>query len=431
MERTISICMKRAIAALLVLAMILASAPAMAYAEDETGNNDIAYIYSEEGRGSLEYYVTRYDGSAKTPAVTITGLTEGTDFEVAYSANTESGYAKVTITGIGAYTGKFETYFLIQTAAEENAERLFGSATRLRYQGATRYDTSLSIADALKEAYVDDKFENIIVAYGGNYPDALSAGYLAKVKNAPIITSDKKHETSVMNYIEANLVEGGTVYILGGTGQVSAAFEAKLVENESFNCKRLEGVTRYETNLLALKEAGVSKEAILVCSGTGYADSLSASAAGLPILLVGKTLTAEQKSYLASLESNYFYAIGGYRVVSTGVVASIKNISNAAGQSYTGTRIAGSTRYETSRLVAEEFFEEEIDNVVLTYGKNFPDGLSGGPLAMAIGAPVVLAANDAKTEAKKYVASTWIKRSVTLGDTTLLSNSVVNSIMTY
>ncbi|MDD5824144.1 MAG: cell wall-binding repeat-containing protein [Firmicutes bacterium] len=124
-----------------------------------------------------------------------------------------------------------------------------------RYAGATRYATSIAIADKLKaELGVDNKFENIVVACGTNYPDALSGGYLAAQKNAPLIIVNKSSEASVTNYIMNNLAEGGMVYILGDVAVVSESFETGL-EDEEINVKRLGGSTRYTTNIKILKEA--------------------------------------------------------------------------------------------------------------------------------------------------------------------------------
>ena len=54
-----------------------------------------------------------YDGSPKTPAVTVKDgskvLTKGTDYTVSYSNNTNAGTATVTVTGIGKYSGKSVT----------------------------------------------------------------------------------------------------------------------------------------------------------------------------------------------------------------------------------------------------------------------------------------------------------------------------------
>ena len=61
----------------------------------------------------LEYDSVEYTGSAHTPKVTIDGLTEGTDYAVSYSNNTEVGQATVTITGMGSYEGTITKTFTI------------------------------------------------------------------------------------------------------------------------------------------------------------------------------------------------------------------------------------------------------------------------------------------------------------------------------
>ena len=62
-----------------------------------------------------------YDGTAKTPAVTVkdgsTTLTKGTHYTVAYSNNVNAGTGKVTITGKGNYTGTKELTFTINKRA--------------------------------------------------------------------------------------------------------------------------------------------------------------------------------------------------------------------------------------------------------------------------------------------------------------------------
>ena len=64
---------------------------------------------------SQDSYV--YNGMARKPDVTVTyqgkKLVKNTDYVVAYSNNTEVGTAKVTITGMGKYTGSVEKEFTI------------------------------------------------------------------------------------------------------------------------------------------------------------------------------------------------------------------------------------------------------------------------------------------------------------------------------
>lgn len=57
-----------------------------------------------------------YDGTAKTPVVTIQGLTQNKDFTVAYQNNVNPGTATITITGIGGFTGTVTRTFVIVPA---------------------------------------------------------------------------------------------------------------------------------------------------------------------------------------------------------------------------------------------------------------------------------------------------------------------------
>lgn len=54
---------------------------------------------------ALSYKSTAYNGKAKKPAVTISGLKAGTDYRVSYSNNKNIGTATVTITGLRDYIG--------------------------------------------------------------------------------------------------------------------------------------------------------------------------------------------------------------------------------------------------------------------------------------------------------------------------------------
>ena len=61
-----------------------------------------------------------YDGTAKTPAVTVQDgsavLTENTDYTLAYENNVNAGQGKVTVTGKGNYSGTKEATFTIEKA---------------------------------------------------------------------------------------------------------------------------------------------------------------------------------------------------------------------------------------------------------------------------------------------------------------------------
>lgn len=290
-----------------------------------------------------------------------------------------------------------------------------------RYGGADRYETAILSADAFKRTKGIDKFSNIIVASGANYPDALSGSYLAKVKDAPILLVSKATENKINQYINTNLASGGTVYILGGTKVVSNNFKNMVAKNH--RVVRLAGDDRYGTNIEILKAAGVTNEELLVCSGNSYADSLSVSSVGKPILLVGRNLNHAQRTYLNGLQTKKIYLVGGTNAVSRTVENSLKN--------YTLQRFAGADRFDTSAQVARTFFGTSCTSAMFVYGHNFPDGLSGAPLAMATGSPVLLATNNdsSNSRIKAYVQTTNVSNAIVMGGQGLISNSSINKIV--
>lgn len=309
----------------------------------------------------------------------------------------------------------------IQWAKDHNLKYSVKGDSTTRLSGSSRYETAITAADQLKDVMGIEKFENIIVADGGNYPDALTGSYLAKVKNAPILLVTGSKSQMISDYIDKNLKKGGKVYILGGEGAVSASFEKALKSNR-ISVKRLAGKTRYETNLEILKQAGVKDGELLICSGNGFADSLSASAAGKPILLVNEDITKEQQNYIMGLSIDRFYIIGGAGAVNAKTEKSVKRFGSVK-------RLSGSTRYETSAAVAETFFGSECENAVLAYGQNFPDGLAGGPLAMALHGPLLLAENSAYDSVAAFVQKAGVKSLYVLGGESLISDRVVAKII--
>lgn len=288
-----------------------------------------------------------------------------------------------------------------------------------RIYGEDRYETAFGVADALKELKGVEAFETVVVACGTEFADALSGSYLAASQSAPILLTNDTHADEVKEYIGANLKPGGKVYILGGTDAVPAEMESGL---DGFEVKRLYGNTRFATNLEILKEAGTEGKDILVCTGWNFADALSASAVCQPIMLVSDELTVEQKTFLETVTGKLIL-IGGVDAVS----AEIENALKAYGET---ERLDGETRYETSVMVAQRFFENP-EQTVLAYAWNFPDGLCGGVLANAMGGPVILTDTGAEDAAAAYVQGEGIEEGVVLGGSILISDSSARKIFGY
>ena len=298
-----------------------------------------------------------------------------------------------------------------------------------RQSGENRFETATLVADEMKAVLETEKFDAVILANGYNFADALAGSYLSARKQAPILLTwngaqkyNYLNETTIQ-YVKDNLKPGGTVYILGGTAAVPASIDTALAE---FNIRRMDGANRFETNIMILEEAGIPEGSeVLVCTSTNFADSLSASAAGKPILLVWNErgiLYGDQPQFLEGLKAKgcTFTVIGGESAVSAKMMGIIEGYGEA-------TRLAGVNRFETSVLVAEKYFPDAT-SAVLAYAWDFPDGLCGGGLANAMGAPLILTMTKYESQAADYIQSQGITTGMVLGGEKLISEDSIQKI---
>ena len=297
----------------------------------------------------------------------------------------------------------------VTASADNGGNHLF------RIAGLSRYETAFAVAKEVRIAQnAVGGVENVVIASGKNFPDALSGGYLTALKKAPLYLYDKSQADYLIKVIKRDMKSGGTVYLLGGAGVIDKAFENKLKQN-NLKVARLAGATRYDTNLAILKRVFNQKkgEELLVASATNFADSLSGSAVTKPMLLVGTSLSAEQKAWLATANIEKIYILGGTKAIG-------KNVETALKKYGTVERIAGKTRYETSYMIANKFFPESTDMVVAT-GRNFPDGLSGAPFAVTKNAPIIITSETDYDYARKYGNEKKIVNTYALGGTGVIS----------
>ena len=298
----------------------------------------------------------------------------------------------------------------------------------LRIAGKNRYDTAIQIADDKVSFSGLGGYPNVIVACGTDFADALGGSYLSTYLNAPIllVNSNASVIAQVADHIDDYLLPGGGVYILGGTAAVPEAFVDALNARgiSDSDITRFAGKNRYDTNLMILSFCGVYSQELLVCSGLDFADALSASPLGRPILLVGKSLTQDQKDFLNGLDPWYVDIIGGEGAVSPSVEQYIRSIG------FDYARIYGKNRYETSFEVAKHFFYDyQHYMVVLAYAQNFPDGLAGGALAFDHDAPVLLVDNQRYEFAKAFVKNDDSRFAMILGGETLISDDTAKRIL--
>ena len=296
-----------------------------------------------------------------------------------------------------------------------------------RIAGVNRYETAIDAAETLKSLKGAELFDSIIVADGRNYPDALAGSFLAaKISSSgasPVLLVNPATESYMVEYIQANLAEGGTVYVLGGAGAVSENFTA-LLEEAGINCSRLAGPNRYETNLAILEAVcSASSGSFVICSGTSFADSLSASSLGLPLMLAGRSLTDAQLAFLASHAGGTCYIVGGTGAVSEYVESQIRALGLAT------ERVAGKDRMRTSLAVAERFFGS-AEKAVLAYAFNYPDGLTGSAVAFQLGAPILLTDSSSTYTARRFVRyrTAVVTDVYVMGGSALISDAALEAI---
>jgi len=154
-----------------------------------------------------------------------------------------------------------------------------------RLCGKDRYDTSVSIAKELGPK------EDIIIATGNNFPDALSIAPFAAAYEVPILlVNDSIMPSSIQGYIQENNIK--TSVIVGGTGIISSGLERLLP-----NPVRLAGKNRYDTNFEIIKALGADPSYAYFATGVNFPDALAGAPIAAnyysPIILVDKGMDPE------------------------------------------------------------------------------------------------------------------------------------------
>ncbi len=141
------------------------------------------------------------------------------------------------------------------------------------------------------------------------------------------------------------------------------------------------GKDRFATSVLVanlLAEEGVDASTVVLASGENFADALSASNLGAPVLLTKKnSLPDSVKSFLTeSTTIKKVIVVGGEAAVSEEVVASLPAEMQVE-------RLAGANRYATNMAVIRHAGGMTDKAALVVSGINFPDALAAGAVANA------------------------------------------------
>lgn len=299
-----------------------------------------------------------------------------------------------------------------------------------RIYGTDRYKTSFNIANE----FSSDKVNNVIIASGKDFPDALTGSVLSQKLNAPIVLSNNtlSESSDCINYIKNHMDKDGTIYVLGGTASVSSEFIAYMNKLGYNNIVRLGGQDRFHTNKVIVDNMKIEKGTpVVIANGYGFADALSissiAAVKGYPILMTdGNGLSNYMKEEITNISPSKVYIIGGQGSVKDNVVNEIKALTPSLSDDNI-VRIGGQNRYETS-LKISQYFDLNTDTAVVASGENFPDALSGSALAAKLKAPILLTNGKDISVQQQYLDSKGYNNISILGGTGAVDLTVEYSL---
>lgn len=300
------------------------------------------------------------------------------------------------------------------TAARATSTFAFSGTGGGRFAGANRFDTARLIAGSAGFGNVD----NVVLATGRNFPDALAGNYLASAYASPILLTEPGSVPieTVSALSSANVK---TVTLLGGTAAISTAVENDL-RGRGYTVDRVQGVDRYGTALAVARKAqplaGVGQvqgaRTAFLATGQGFADALAAGPVAwsekLPIFLTtSSTLSPEARTGLSEMNIERVVILGGTAAVSSAVEMQVK----AAMTTATVERVFGADRTQTATAIAQWALDKagfDNDHINLARGDDFADALAGGPHGGRESAPTLLTHSPTALDSSTNANTTFL-----------------------
>lgn len=182
-----------------------------------------------------------------------------------------------------------------------------------RIGGETRYETAANIAKEL------GYYNQAVIAYGGNFPDALSIAPYAASNGIPILLSPTDE---LADETKEALKSVTDTIIVGGKSAISDKVQKQLAET---NPVRIAGANRYETSVNIATQLEMPGDIITVATGQNFADALTGSVLAAkyyePIILVEKNKVPDPvRKYISDNGTWYYTVLGGEGAVSEKVV---------------------------------------------------------------------------------------------------------------
>ncbi|WP_270180338.1 cell wall-binding repeat-containing protein [Alkalihalobacillus sp. CinArs1] len=281
--------------------------------------------------------------------------------------------------GVSDASMVFKHYVWYKVELENGNEAYIASGDLLqlgqRLSGPDRYKTAAAIA---QDGWPNGA-DTVVIARGGDYPDALAGTPLAHQLNAPmLLTQDNKLTASTKAELER--LNPNNVILLGSAGAITNDVKTA-IESMGIKVDRYGGSDRFETAAIISENLPSSNTAILAY-GLNFPDALSiapyAAKNGYPIYLALKDKLPEATAKAIKNYDNVI-VVGSNGVISEKALAGISNYD----------RYAGKDRYKTNVDILKNLPLGNEQAYVAT-GKSFPDALTGAVLAAKNNAPLIL-----------------------------------------
>ncbi len=299
---------------------------------------------------------------------------------------------------------------------------------------------------------LDIRGSQIPVLNGDSVPPSISCDLEGNPKTGCVITADATDSQSPVVAIRVS-VDGGRPRIFPGAHAVMEATDVHWVTARAIDSSgnessvriegtvvgervydRIAGTDRYSTSAeVSLKMFPKGAPVVIVATGRDYPDALAggvlAYAEEGPILLVSDRIPAVIDAEITRLNPRRAIILGSARAVPTSVESTLKAKLGASNVS----RLAGSDRYDTARLIAKAVYgwngTGAGGTAVIASGGNFPDALAAAPLAAVKGWPILLVSTTRIPSAtSSAISSLEIGDVVVVGSESVVSKAVLDAL---
>lgn len=280
-----------------------------------------------------------------------------------------------------------------------------------RVSGANRFKTATEVSRLLYDGSNDPENgtgygpDTVFVANAYNPADALAGAALAAQTDGALLLTNQdslpwETATEINRLLESYWWNNSDtyVYVLGGTAAVSKDVMDEIADlRHVLNVERISGADRYATAAKVGDATGDIESfntTAFIVNGTSWADALAVAPVAayngsVVLMTMQNDVPAVTMSWLDDNGITDVVVAGGSAVVGPAAIAELESLVGTSSVEV----LAGSSRYQTARFVAEW----GVDNAgmtnelcVLASGENFADALTAAPVSWWYGGPLLL-----------------------------------------